>query len=41
LDKIEIIGTEGKGLFFIDQEIGKLATAAKTADGGTTAPNIT
>jgi len=40
LDKIEIIGTEGKGLFFIDQEIGKLATAAKTADGGATAPNI-
>ena len=40
LDKIEIIGTEGKGLFFIDQEIGKLATAAKTADGGVTTPNI-
>ncbi len=26
LDKIKLIGTEGQGLFFIDQEIGKLAT---------------
>jgi ferritin len=25
LDKIKIIGLEGKGLYFIDQEIGKLA----------------
>lgn len=25
LDKIEIIGEDGKGLFFIDKEIGKLA----------------
>ncbi len=25
LDKIEIIGTDGKGLFFIDQEIGRMA----------------
>ena len=28
LDKIEIIGTDGKGLFFIDQEIGRLAGGA-------------
>jgi ferritin len=28
LDKIEIIGTDGKGLFFIDQEIGKLVRGA-------------
>jgi ferritin len=27
LDKIKLIGTEGQGLFLIDQEIGKLATA--------------
>lgn len=26
LDKINLIGTEGQGLFLIDQEIGKLAT---------------
>lgn len=26
LDKIQLIGTAGQGLFFIDQEIGKLAT---------------
>ncbi|MGF1486480.1 MAG: non-heme ferritin [Prochloraceae cyanobacterium] len=26
LDKIEIIGTEGQGMFFIDREIGQLAT---------------
>ena len=32
LDKIEIIGTEGKGLFFIDREIGAMmgAIAAET-----------
>lgn len=35
LDKIEIIGTDGKGLFFIDQEIGKLATG--TVGGEATA----
>ncbi len=28
LGKIEIIGTDGKGLFFIDQEIGALTAAA-------------
>ena len=28
LDKIEIIGTDGKGLFFIDQEIARMAAAA-------------
>jgi len=26
LDKIEIIGTDGQGMFFIDREIGELAT---------------
>lgn len=30
LDKIELIGTEGQGLFFIDQEIGKLAQSKST-----------
>lgn len=39
LDKIEIIGTEGKGLFFIDQEIGKLASGGKTA-GAALAPDL-
>lgn len=28
LDKIRIIGTEGKGIYFLDKEIGKLAKAA-------------
>jgi len=28
LDKIEIIGTDGKGLFFIEQEIARMAAAA-------------
>lgn len=28
LDKIDLIGTEGQGLFFIDQEIGKLASTS-------------
>lgn len=32
LDKIEIIGTDGKGLFFIDQEIGALTAAAPTIE---------
>jgi ferritin len=27
LDKIKLIGTDGQGLFLIDQEIGKLATS--------------
>ena len=27
LDKIRIIGTEGKGIYFLDKEIGKLAKA--------------
>ncbi len=36
LDKIEIIGPDGKGLFFIDQEVGRMANggsapAAETA----------
>ncbi len=34
LDKIEIIGTDGKGLFFIDQEIGRLTNGAGTAPAG-------
>ncbi len=40
LDKIEIIGTEGKGLFFIDQEVGKLVTGAAAAESASdpTAP---
>ena len=29
LDKIKLIGVDGQGLFFIDQEIGNLATASK------------
>ena len=35
LDKIDIIGTEGQGLFMIDQELSKLiaAQAAKPAEG--------
>jgi ferritin len=36
LDKIEIIGTEGKGLFFIDREIGAMTGAA--AGGGEAEP---
>ena len=37
LDKIEIIGTDGKGLFFIDQEIGALTNAAPS-EGTAEAP---
>jgi len=33
LDKIKIIGLDGKGLYFIDQEVGKFA-AAESAGGG-------
>lgn len=32
LDKIKVIGLDGKGLYFIDQEIGKIA--AKESAGG-------
>ena len=32
LDRIEIIGTDGQGLFMIDQEISRMA-AAKTVAG--------
>lgn len=32
LDKIEIIGMDGRGLFFIDQEIGKMATNEATGE---------
>ncbi len=39
LDKIEMIGTEGKGLFFIDQEIGKLAKGGNAAVGAAPAPD--
>jgi len=31
LDKIEIIGTDGKGLYFIDQEIAAMANGVVTA----------
>lgn len=31
LDKIDIIGTEGRGLYLIDKEIGKMAIAAPAA----------
>jgi ferritin len=31
LDMIKVAGTEGRGLFLIDKEIGKLATLAETA----------
>lgn len=33
LDKIELIGLDGKGLFFIDQEIGRMAAATPSATG--------
>jgi len=36
LDKIEMIGTDGKGLFFIDQEIGKLASGGSAASVAST-----
>lgn len=36
LDKIEIIGTEGKGLFFIDQEVGKLTAGNKATAAAAT-----
>jgi ferritin len=35
LDKIDIIETDGTGLLFIDQEVGKLVTGSKAVDGGT------
>lgn len=34
LDKIKIIGVDGRGLFFIDQEIGRMATAVHAAPEG-------
>ena len=34
LDKIEIIGTDGKGLFFIDQEIGRMTNGRTAAPSG-------
>ena len=34
LDKIEIIGTDGKGLFFIDQEIGRMMNGRAAAPSG-------
>jgi ferritin len=38
LDKIQLIGIEGQGLFLIDQEVGKLATSpAKEATSLTAA----
>lgn len=39
LDKIKLIGTEGQGLFLIDQEVGKLAASpTKEATTMTSAP---
>lgn len=32
LDKFKVIGTDGRGLYLIDQEIGKLAVAAPQAE---------
>ena len=34
LDKIKVIGLDGKGLYFIDQEIGKIAAAEGAGGGG-------
>ncbi|MDJ0860765.1 MAG: non-heme ferritin [Gammaproteobacteria bacterium] len=36
LDKIEIIGTDGKGLFFIDQEIGRMTNGGAATTAATT-----
>lgn len=36
LDKIDMIGLDGKGVYFLDKEIGKLASPAPT--GGASAP---
>lgn len=42
LDKIGIIGTKGQGVFFIDREVGQLATkAAPETTAMTTAPPAT
>jgi ferritin len=35
LDKIEIIGLDGSGLFFIDQEVAKASRAIHSAGGET------
>ncbi|MGI0495538.1 non-heme ferritin [Alkalinema pantanalense CENA528] len=35
LDKIKLIGTEGQGLFFIDREVGSLATNRNTSSNKT------
>jgi len=37
LDKIEMIGTDGKGLFFIDQEIGRMAAGTPAPPSEATA----
>ena len=37
LDKIQIIGTDGKGLFFIDQEVGRMANGASATTAETSA----
>jgi ferritin len=37
LDKIKIIGMEGKGLYFIDQEISKFAAAENAGSGQSSA----
>ncbi|NCJ05080.1 non-heme ferritin [Synechococcales cyanobacterium C] len=39
LDKINLIGTEGQGLFFIDREVGQMATRGASEDTTMTASN--
>ncbi len=34
LDRVKMIGSDGRGLFFIDREIGRLAAARKTGQQG-------
>lgn len=36
LDRIKVIGLEGKGLYFIDQEVGKIGARATTGGGAST-----
>ncbi|MGK7934120.1 MAG: non-heme ferritin [Microcystaceae cyanobacterium] len=40
LDKIKLIGTEGQGLFFIDQEIGNLAKNPGALEATSTTPDV-
>lgn len=41
LDKIKLIGTEGQGLFLIDQEVGRLAKSSAKEATSMTTPSIT